>query len=72
MPEIEASDIVATGTTRRAIFVVSAHREENINSNNFFELVDSLGAIAELYQLPIIMSTHPRTRQMIEKNEGGV
>jgi UDP-N-acetylglucosamine 2-epimerase len=48
-------------------FVVSAHREENINSeNNFLDLIDSLNAIAEKYKLPIIMSTHPRTRNMIE------
>jgi len=48
-------------------FVVSAHREENINSEtNFLDLVDSLNAIAEKYQIPLIMSTHPRTRNMIE------
>ena len=48
-------------------FVVSAHREENINSDkNFFCLVDSLNAIAELYQLPVIVTTHPRTRKMID------
>ncbi|MTI83650.1 MAG: UDP-N-acetylglucosamine 2-epimerase (non-hydrolyzing) [Firmicutes bacterium] len=47
-------------------FVVSAHREENINSEtNFLDLVDSLNAIAEKYKMPVIVSTHPRTRNMI-------
>jgi UDP-N-acetyl-L-fucosamine synthase len=47
-------------------FVVSAHREENINSEaNFVDLFNSLNAIAEKYELPIIVSTHPRTRNMI-------
>src|SRR5690554_362014 len=47
-------------------FLVSAHREENINSDNFIKLVDSLNSIAEIYKLPVIISTHPRTRKMIE------
>ncbi len=48
-------------------FVVSAHREENISSDkNFVNLMESLNAIAEIYQFPIIVSTHPRTRNMIE------
>lgn len=47
-------------------FVVSAHREENINSeNNFIDLVNSLDGIAEKYNIPVIVSTHPRTRNMI-------
>jgi UDP-N-acetyl-L-fucosamine synthase len=47
-------------------FVVSAHREENISSEkNFLDLVDSLNAIAEKYKLPVIVSTHPRTKNMI-------
>ena len=51
-------------------FLVSAHREENINSANFIFLVKSLNIIAETFKLPIIISTHPRTRNKI--NDSGV
>jgi UDP-N-acetylglucosamine 2-epimerase (non-hydrolysing) len=47
-------------------FVVSAHREENINiDSNFISLISSLNLIAEKYKFPVIVSTHPRTRKMI-------
>jgi len=48
-------------------FLVSCHREENINSDNFIKLIDTLNAIAEKYQLPVIVSTHPRTRNKIKE-----
>ena len=48
-------------------FVVSIHREENVDSDkNLTDLVDTLNAIAEKYDLPVIVSTHPRTRQRID------
>ena len=49
--------------------MVSAHREENIESSKFFNLVDSLNLIAKQFKYPIIVSTHPRTRNKIKSSK---
>lgn len=66
--DIEKSDVLQRLELEEGeYFLVSAHREENINSEiNFINLVDSLNAIAEKYKKPVIVSTHPRTRNMIQ------
>ena len=71
LPEIEKSDVLSRLNLEEGkFFVVSSHREENINSEkNFNGLIESLNAIAEKFGYPIIVSTHPRTRNMIDKKQ---
>lgn len=69
LPQIKSSDVLEKLNLEKGkFFVVSSHREENINSEkNFRWLMDSLNAIAEKYNYPVIVSTHPRTQNMIDK-----
>ena len=66
--DIERSEVLERLKLKEGqYFAVSAHREENISSEiNFFNLVDSLNAIAKKYKMPVVVSTHPRTRNMIK------
>jgi UDP-N-acetylglucosamine 2-epimerase len=68
MPSIEASDVLfRLALEKYKYFVVSSHREENINNqSNFIGLINSLNLVAEKFDLPVIVSTHPRTRKMID------
>ena len=68
MPRIAASDVLERMNLRaKEFFLISAHREENVDSpENFADLIESLNALALTYQVPVIVSTHPRTRARLD------
>ncbi|PEM53791.1 non-hydrolyzing UDP-N-acetylglucosamine 2-epimerase [Bacillus wiedmannii] len=69
--EIKNSNVLDTlGLDKGKYILVSAHREENIdNEKNFMSLMSAINEIAEHYQMPVIYSTHPRSKNIIEKRE---
>jgi UDP-N-acetylglucosamine 2-epimerase (non-hydrolysing) len=68
MPKIQKSEVLQQmGLTSNEFFLVSAHREENVDTpQNLLDLVETLNALAETYHYPVVVSTHPRTRKCLD------
>lgn len=70
LEKIKSSSVLSSlGIEKGRYILLSAHREENIDTEeNFFSLMNAVNAMAEKYGMPVIYSTHPRSRKFIEKN----
>jgi len=68
MPQVEKSEVMSRmGLNSREYFLVSAHREENVDSReNLLDMLETLNALAETYGVPVIVSTHPRTQKRVD------